>query len=166
MGGANEGGNRWSRELAGQLAERLAIDDERRVVTTSGTDALRLAVVATAGAARPGQAAAVPSFTFPATAEAVAQLGYEVRFVDVDPNTWTMEPPDLERVVADAAVRVVVVVDTFGNPADYDAIREVCEIGTSRWWRTRQPHSGRATTGGRSEIRRTPTPSHSASRRP
>jgi len=124
--GRTKAGNRWSRELADRLAQRLEIEDERLLVTTSGTDALRLAVVATAGPAEPGEAAAVPSFTFPATAEAVAQLGYEVRFVDVDPQTWTMDAADLERVVADSAVHVVVAVDTFGNPVDYDDLRTIC----------------------------------------
>jgi dTDP-4-amino-4,6-dideoxygalactose transaminase/nucleoside-diphosphate-sugar epimerase len=124
--GRTKAGNRWSRELARGLAERLEVEDQRLLVTTSGTDALRLAVVATVGPARPGEAAAVPSFTFPATAEAVAQLGYKVRFVDVDPQTWTMDPADLERVIAESAVRVAVVVDTFGNPADYDGLRAIC----------------------------------------
>jgi dTDP-4-amino-4,6-dideoxygalactose transaminase/nucleoside-diphosphate-sugar epimerase len=127
--GRTKAGNRWSRELARGLATRLEVDEARLLLTTSGTDALRLAVVATVGMACPGEVAAVPSFTFPATAEAVAQLGYEVRFVDVDRRTWTMDPVDLERLMRQAAVRVVIAVDTFGNPADYDSLRRICRRG-------------------------------------
>ena len=120
-------GNRWSRELTSRLAEVLGIgDDHTLLVTTSGTSALRLVIAATVGAAGPGDTAVLPSFTFPATAEVLLQLGYRLRYADVDERTWTIHPEGLGAMVAAEPARVVVSVDTFGNPCDYAALSRVC----------------------------------------
>lgn len=118
---------RWSRALAAALRQELDLPDGHGLVLcASGTAALRMAVVATAGMAAPGSVAVLPSFTFPATAEALVQLGYRLRFVDVDPLTWTLDPHALAPAVADGRVGVVVSVDTLGAPADYAALNAVC----------------------------------------
>ncbi len=124
--GLTKTGNRYSAEARERLAGRLGVAPERVYVTTSGTEALRIGVIATAGPARPGDVAVVPSFTYPATAEAMAQLGYEVRFVEVDLDTYTIDARDLERNLARGDVRVVVPVDTFGNPIDYRTVVPLC----------------------------------------
>jgi dTDP-4-amino-4,6-dideoxygalactose transaminase len=126
-------GNRWSTELERQLSKELDVGEEARLlVTTSGTDALRVLCGSLCGPARPDQVAAVPSFTFPATAEVVAQLGYRIRFVDVDPVHWTMDPDSLREALEPGDVAFVLAVDTFGNPVDYPALGEVCaEKGVS-----------------------------------
>ncbi len=124
--GRTKHGNRFSTALTEGVSKRLGVAPERVLLTNSGTDALRLAIVATADPAHPGQVAAVPSFTFPATAEAAAQLGYEVRFIDIDPDTWTIDATDLDRLMAETDVAVVIGVDTFGNPLDYDRLLDVC----------------------------------------
>lgn len=121
-------GNRWSQELSSRLAEVLGIGDEHTLlVTASGTSALRLVIAATAGAARPGDTAVLPSFTFPATGEVLLQLGYRLRFADVDERTWTIDPAGLGAMLATEPARVVVSVDTFGNPCDYAALSRVCD---------------------------------------
>jgi dTDP-4-amino-4,6-dideoxygalactose transaminase/nucleoside-diphosphate-sugar epimerase len=120
-------GNRWSRELSSRLAEVLGIGDEHTLlVTTSGTSALRLVIAATVGVARPGDTAVLPSFTFPATGEVLLQLGYRLRFADVEERTWTIHPEGLGAMLAAEPARVVVSVDTFGNPCDYAALSRVC----------------------------------------
>ena len=120
-------GNRWSEELQNKLASVLEAGDEHTVfATASGTAALRLVVAATAGVAAPGEVAILPSFTFPATAEVLLQLGYRLRFIDVDERTWTLDPELLRAELSSSPARVVVTVDTFGNPCDYDALRRVC----------------------------------------
>jgi dTDP-4-amino-4,6-dideoxygalactose transaminase/nucleoside-diphosphate-sugar epimerase len=125
--GSLKHGNRWSTELAQQLAKKLELDERYELhLTSSGTAALRLAVAA-AGPASPGQVAALPSFTFPATAEVLVQLGYRVRFVDVDDATWTLDPAALAAVLAAEPIALVACVDTFGNPCDYKALRLVCD---------------------------------------
>ena len=122
-------GNRWSNELEQRLAEELELGPHRRLLaTTSGTDALRIMCGAICGPAAPGQVVALPSFTFPATAEVVAQLGYRLRFVDVDPTHWTMDPDSLRLALEPGDVAAVLAVDTFGNPVDYPALQEVCDV--------------------------------------
>ena len=49
----------------------------------------------------------------------LAQLGYTLRFCDVRPDTWTMDPDSLATALADGDAAVVVTVDALGAPADY-----------------------------------------------
>lgn len=75
----------------------------------------------------------VPDFTFFASGEAPALLGATPVFVDVDERTFNLDAAKLEEAVrfvereTDLVPRVVVAVDLFGLPADYPAIRKVCE---------------------------------------
>jgi perosamine synthetase len=134
-------GNRWSGELERELASTLGVASEhqrgsgngkgpanghRVLAMASGTAALRAVIAALAGLAAPGQVALLPSFTFPATAEVLLQLGYRLRFVDVDDRTWTMDAELLRRDLAAYPARLVVCVDTFGSPCDYAALRRIC----------------------------------------
>ena len=94
----------------------------------NGTDALLLALMVK-GITR-GDAVLVPSFTFAATAEVVALLGATPVFVDVLEQSFNMDPASLEEAVAAAKVaglapKVVIPVDLFGQPADYDMILPV-----------------------------------------
>ena len=81
----------------------------------------------------PGAAVLVPDFTFFASGEAPALLGATPVFVDVDERTFNLDAAKLEEAVrfvereTDLVPRVVVAVDLFGLPADYPAIRKVCE---------------------------------------
>lgn len=97
----------------------------------NGTDALILPLMA--WGLRTGDAVFVPSFTFTATAEVVPWLGCTPIFVDVDPKTYNMDPQKLEAAIEAVKVegkltpRVVIAVDLFGQPADYPAIRAICD---------------------------------------
>jgi dTDP-4-amino-4,6-dideoxygalactose transaminase/nucleoside-diphosphate-sugar epimerase len=118
----------WSAALIEALTAELQLGDDRRVVlTNSGTNALRLAVSATVGTPAPGDVAVCPAFTFHATAEVLYQLGWNVRLVDIDPDSWNLDSGRLAEALDDPAVRLVVPVDAFGNPCDYDSLRVVCE---------------------------------------
>lgn len=102
------------------------------VGTSSGTDALLLALLA--WGAGPGDAVFVPAFTFGATTEVVALVGATPVFVDVRPDTFTLDPASLAAAVASApgaGLRPVgvIAVDLFGQPADYDRIAEVAADG-------------------------------------
>jgi len=118
-------GNQWTLEFQDRLREtlKLAAGDEL-LITKSGTDALRLAIAGTVGPARPGQLAVLPSFTYHATVDVLVQLGYGLRFVDVDPWSWTLDPAAAEAALSDGRVGLVVCVDTFGNPCSYPALTE------------------------------------------
>ncbi|WP_278070086.1 DegT/DnrJ/EryC1/StrS family aminotransferase [Brevundimonas sanguinis] len=97
----------------------------------NGTDALALPLMAW-GIGR-GDAVFVPSFTFAATAEVVPWFDAEPVFVDVDENTYNMDPAALERAIEGIKAegrltpRVVIAVDLFGQPADYPAIKAICD---------------------------------------
>lgn len=91
----------------------------------SGTDALVLVLMAKD--IGPGDAVFCPSFTFCATAEAAALLGATPVFVDVHAETFNMDAGSLKAAIATAKKaglrpKVVVPVDLFGLPADFDAI--------------------------------------------
>jgi dTDP-4-amino-4,6-dideoxygalactose transaminase len=100
------------------------------VACGSGTDALILVHLALG--VGPGDAVFIPSFTFAATAEAPALCGATPVFVDVQPDTFSMDPSSLSdaiRVARDLGLKpsLVIPVDLFGCPADYDALTEVAQ---------------------------------------
>jgi len=99
------------------------------VACANGTDAIALSLM-TLGV-KPGDAVLVPSFTFAATAEAVAWLGATPVFVDVDEATYTIDPAGLDAGLAAAtaaglAPRALIAVDLFGQPADYATLEVFC----------------------------------------
>jgi dTDP-4-amino-4,6-dideoxygalactose transaminase len=113
-----------------ELEERLAEYSRvaHAVSCASGTDALVLGLMAQG--VGPGDAVLVPSFTFAATAEAVAILGAVPVFVDVLADSFNLDPVSLAAGISTArgvGLRPVGVipVDLFGAPADYEAINKV-----------------------------------------
>ncbi|MCW9034204.1 MAG: DegT/DnrJ/EryC1/StrS aminotransferase family protein [Rhodospirillales bacterium] len=95
------------------------------VSCANGTDALTL--VGMAEELGPKDAVFVPAFTFVASAEAFVILEAVPFFVDVDPETYNMDPISLKQAILDAkkeglTPRMVVAVDLFGQPADYPAL--------------------------------------------
>ncbi len=103
----------------------------RHVVTcASGTDALLMVLMAE-GIGR-GDAVLCPSFTFCATAEAVALTGATPVLVDVDAATFNISAASLKIGIATARKRglkprAVIPVDLFGQCVDHDAISAVAE---------------------------------------
>lgn len=114
-------------ELERRLAEFCGA--RHAVAVSAGRDALTMALMALG--VGPGDAVFVPAFTFSATAGAVAAVGASPVFVDVDEATCNMDPADLERVAGRVAAagrlvpKVVMPVDLYGLPADYDALGAV-----------------------------------------
>ena len=96
----------------------------------SGTEALVLPLMA--WGIGPGDAVFCPSFTFAATAEVMPLVGASPVFVDIDPDTYTLDPESLQAAIEAVqregrlTPRAVIAVDLFGGPADYPAIARVC----------------------------------------
>jgi dTDP-4-amino-4,6-dideoxygalactose transaminase len=86
---------------------------------SSGTDALRLALLA-CGVGAGDEVITVPN-SFIATAEAISMTGATVRFVDVDPETFNMDPALLKCAIT-ARTRAIIPVHLFGQPADMEPI--------------------------------------------
>jgi dTDP-4-amino-4,6-dideoxygalactose transaminase len=100
------------------------------VALSSGTAALHLAA-RLAGVER-GDEIICPSLTFSATINPVVYEGARPIFVDCDAGSWNMDPELLAEELRDRArmgrmPRAVVVVDLYGQSADYDRIMPTCE---------------------------------------
>jgi pyridoxal phosphate-dependent aminotransferase EpsN len=99
------------------------------VALSSGTAGLHLALRAVG--VRPGDAVLTSTFTFAATANAITYLNAEPIFIDSEPRTWNMDP-DLLALALDRLhqqgrrVGAVIIVDLYGQCADYDALLPVC----------------------------------------
>ena len=110
-----------------ELERQLAVYTRVRhcITCASGTDALRLALKA--------WGVFVPDFTFFATAEAVSSEGATPVFVDVDCETFNIDPADLENKIETTVQKgvlipkVIIAVDLFGLPADYAAVRRIAD---------------------------------------
>ena len=115
------------------LEEKLAayVGVKHCMTCANGTDALTLALKA--WGIGPGDAVFVPDFTFFSSAEVVSLEGATPVFIDVEEDTFNMDPSDLEQAIQETLEhgalkpRVIVAVDLFGQPADYPRIREIAD---------------------------------------
>src|SRR5437660_4194088 len=85
----------------------------------SGTDALILALRACG--VHGGDEVLLPPFTFVATGSAVSALGAKPVFADIRPDTYNIDPAELERRVT-SRTRAIIVVHLYGLAADMDPI--------------------------------------------
>jgi perosamine synthetase len=97
-------------ELEAELAR--ACEVEHAVAVSSGTAAIHLAVLALG--IGPGDEVIVPAYTFPATANVVALAGAEPVLVDVDPETFNLDPAKVEPT---PRTKAIMPVHLFGRPA-------------------------------------------------
>lgn len=131
-----------------RFEERFAAEHGCRfaVSCNSGTSALHVAVAALQerGRWRPGDEVLVPALTFVATANMPLLQGLKVRFVDVDPRTYNIDPEQAERAVT-RRTRLMMPVHLFGQPAEMGplmalarrrglkVIEDSCETMFARW---------------------------------
>ncbi|MDC1068926.1 DegT/DnrJ/EryC1/StrS aminotransferase family protein [Candidatus Kapabacteria bacterium] len=116
-----------------ELEEKLAdyCGSKYALACSSGTDALLIPMLAMG--LRKGDAVFCPSFTFVATAEVSAMLGIKPVFVDIDLETFNMSPQHLEESIkyviekTDLNPKLVMPVDLFGLPANYDEIQKIAD---------------------------------------
>jgi len=94
------------------------------VALNSGTSALHLALLA-AGVG-PGDEVITVSMTFVATTAAILYCGATPVFVDVDPDTWTMDPNLLQAAIT-PRTKAILPVHLHGLMADMDPIIEVAD---------------------------------------
>ena len=117
------------KELENQLAEYVGI--KHCVTCANGTDAITLALKV--WGIGEGDAVFVPDFTFFSSGECPASEGATCVFVDVDERTYNLDAAKLEesikKVLKEGVYKpkVVVAVDLFGLPADYEKIKTVCK---------------------------------------
>ena len=115
----------------GELEEQLAsyVGVKHCISCANGTEAMSLVLMA--WGVGEGDAVFVPDFTFVSTGEVVAFCGATPVFVDVDRDTFNLDPQKLEETLLKVAEegsltpRAVIPVDLFGLPADYRAIEKL-----------------------------------------
>lgn len=94
------------------------------VAVNSGTSALHLGLLA-AGVGK-GDEVIVPSFTFAATANAVALTGATPVFADIHPGSYCLDPASVEATVTDRTVGVMPV-HLYGHPANMTALQHIAD---------------------------------------
>jgi dTDP-4-amino-4,6-dideoxygalactose transaminase len=115
----------------GQLTMGPKVDEFERLLAetvgtahaaavSSGTAALHLAVLALG--IGPGDEVIVPAYTFPATANVVALSGARAVLVDVDPDSFVVDPARVAEAVT-PRTRAVLAVHLFGRPVDWEALQ-------------------------------------------
>lgn len=92
------------------------------IACASGSDALLLALMAYD--VGPGDEVILPSFTFFATASAVARLGAKPVFVDLDENTWCLDPDLVARAVT-RATKAILPVHLYGQCAEMEPLAKI-----------------------------------------
>ena len=101
-------------------------DCEHGVATATGTLALELAL--TAAGIEAGDEVIVPAHSFIATATAVSRVGAVPVFVDIDRDTYNIDPEKIDAAVTDRT-RAALVVHFGGLAADMDRIGEIARAG-------------------------------------
>lgn len=94
------------------------------VAVSNGTLALDLALLTLS--VKPGDEVIVPAHTYFATGASVARMGAKPVFADVENDTFTIDPEDVERKITERTV-CIICVDLGGNPCDHKALKEVSD---------------------------------------
>jgi dTDP-4-amino-4,6-dideoxygalactose transaminase len=91
---------------------------------SSGSDAIILALLAIG--IKPGDEIITTPFTFFATAGAPTLIGAVVKFVDIEEDTFNIDPDKLEKAIS-KKTKAIIAVDLFGQCADMTAINEIAK---------------------------------------
>jgi perosamine synthetase len=105
-------------ELESALAG--AVGTAHAAVVSSGTAALHVALLALG--VGPGDEVVVPAYTFPATANVVELCGASAVLVDIDADTFNLDPAAVAAAVT-PRTRAVMAVHLFGRPVEWEALQ-------------------------------------------
>ena len=105
-----------------ELEEYLGV--KHVIPCANGTDALQIAMMGLG--LKPGDEVITADFTFAATVEVIALLQLTPVLVDVDPETFNIDPEAIKKAIT-PKTKAIVPVHLFGQPADMDAIMEIAK---------------------------------------
>ena len=107
-------------DFAGSLSKYLG--SKYSIPCANGTDALQIALMALD--LQPGDEVIAPSFTFIATTEVIALLRLKTVFVDVDAQTFCVDPEAIEKAIT-PKTKAIVPVHLYGQAANMEAIMDI-----------------------------------------
>jgi perosamine synthetase len=114
--------DRHIKKLEKTVCEYLGV--KYAIATHCCTVALHLACVALDF--KEGDEIICTDFSWIATAYAISYTGATPVFVDIDPKTWCIDPKAIERAIT-KKTKGIMLVHTFGHPADMDAIMAIAK---------------------------------------
>ena len=112
----------WTEAFEDAMASYVGV--RHAIAVSSGTAALHVLVRALGIGG--GDEVLVPSFTFAASVNVLLYEGATPVFVDVEPDTYNLDPDDVRRKIT-PRTKAVMAVDVFGHPAEWDAILAIAE---------------------------------------
>ena len=106
--------------LERDLAEYVGV--KHCIACASGTDALLISLMSL-GIKENDEVITTP-FSFFSTAEVIALLGAKPVFVDIDPQTYNLDPLKLEKAIT-SKTKTIIPVSLYGQPADFEKINQI-----------------------------------------
>jgi len=94
------------------------------VAVQSGTAAIHVALYEVG--IKEGDEVIVPAITFVATVNPIIYCGATPVFVDIDKNTWNIDPKEIEKAIT-SKTKAIIPVHLYGNPCDMDEIMKIAE---------------------------------------
>ena len=109
-----------------QFQDRFAqfLNVENAIGVQSGTAALHVALHGL-GISNDDEVI-VPALTFIASVNPIVYVGAKPVFVDIDPETWTIDPQKIEEAITEKT-KAIIVVHLYGNPCKMDAILNIAQ---------------------------------------
>lgn len=111
-----------AKEFEEMMADYVGV--KHAIAVSSGTAGLHILVRALG--ISEGDEVLVPSFTFAASVNVILYEKAIPVFVDIEPETYNLDPEDLERKIT-KKTKAIMAVDVFGHPAEWDEILKIAE---------------------------------------
>ena len=109
-------------ELEKQLAKFVGV--KHCIAVSSGTDALLIALMSLN--IKPGDEVITTPFSFFATAETIVLLGAKPVFVDVEKDTYNLDPNKIESAIS-KKTKAIIPVSLYGQPANFEIINRIAK---------------------------------------
>lgn len=112
----------FEKNFAGYIGKKYAV----AVNSGSSANLLALGCLMQAGKLKKGDEVIVPATTFATVASPVLQLGLIPVYVDVEKESWNIDPREVEKAIG-KKTKVIMAVHTFGNPADMISLMRIAK---------------------------------------
>ena len=109
-------------EFEEKFAEYIGV--KKAVSVQSGTAALHMALYELS--IEKGDEVIVPALTFVASINPILYAGAKPVIVDVDPETWNIDPEEIKKAIT-KNTKAIIPVHLYGNPCDMDAIMKIAK---------------------------------------